>query len=85
MNRKKRIYEKLSNNLKDFSIIIEDNSILHKNHNNFSGNDETHIQIKLKPNIKKNYNRLKLHRLINKILSDEFSNGLHALEINIIN
>ena len=54
MNRKKRIYEKLNKNLKDFSIIIEDNSNLHKGHNNFTGNDETHIQIKLKPNIKKN-------------------------------
>ena len=85
MNRKKRIYNKLNKNLEDFSIVIEDNSNLHKGHNNFTGNEETHIKIKLKPNIKKKYNRLKLHRYINQILLDEFSKGLHALEINIIN
>ena len=32
MNRKKRINDKLKKNLKDFQILIEDNSHLHKGH-----------------------------------------------------
>ena len=47
MNRKKRINDKLKKNLKDFHILIEDNSHLHKGHNNFDGKEETHILIKL--------------------------------------
>ena len=47
MNRKKRINDKLKKNLKDFQILIEDNSHLHKGHNNFDGKEGTHILIKL--------------------------------------
>ena len=85
MNRKKRINDKLKKNLKDFQIFIEDNSHLHKGHNNFDGKKETHILVNLlsKKNIQ--YNRLEIHRLVNKILREEFSNGLHSLEIKITN
>ena len=85
MNRKKRINDKLKKNLKDFQILIEDNSHLHKGHNNFDGKKETHILIKLSPQKQIKYNRLEIHRLVNKILIEEFSNGLHSLEIKIIN
>ena len=85
MNRKKRINDKLKKNLKDFQIFIEDNSHLHKGHNNFDGKEETHILIKLFPQKKNKYNRLEIHRLVNKILIKEFSNGLHSLEVKIIN
>ena len=47
MNRKNRINNKLKKNLKDFQILIEDNSHLHKGHNNFDGKEETHILVKL--------------------------------------
>ena len=84
MNRKKRINDKLKKNLKNFHILIEDNSHLHKGHNDFDGKEETHILVKLfsKKNIK--YNRLEIHRLVNQTLIEEFSNGLHSLEIKII-
>ena len=85
MNRKKRINDKLKKNLKDFQILIEDNSHLHKGHYNFDGKDETHILIKLFSKDKIKYNRLEIHRLVNKILIKEFSNGLNSLEIKIIN
>ena len=85
MNRKKRINDKLKKNLKDFHILIEDNSHLHKGHNNFDGKEETHILIKLFPQKKIKYNRLEIHRLVNNILIEEFSNGLHSLEVKIIN
>ena len=85
MNRKKRINDKLEKNLKDFQILIEDNSHLHIGHNKFDGKEETHILVKLLSKNKKKYNRFEIHRLINKILSEEFSNGLHSLEIKIIN
>ena len=85
MNRKNRINNKLKKNLKDFQILIEVKSHLHKGHNNFDGKEETHILVKLFSKKKNKYNRLEIHKLVNKILIEEFSNGLHSLEIKIIN
>ena len=84
MNRKKRINDKLKRNLKDFQILIEDNSHLHKGHNNFTGNNETHILVEIKRESKFKINRLDLHRKINLLLNDEFKTGLHSLQIKII-
>jgi len=85
MNRIKRIENLLKKHLKDFSISIEDNSHLHKGHGNFDGRYETHLRLILKPNNNNQYDRLKIHKRINNILKVEFLNGLHALEIKIIN
>ena len=85
MNRKKRISYKLKKNLKNFEFFIEDKSYLHKGHNNFDGENETHILLKIKPTKNIKFDRLKIHRLVNKTLEDEFINGLHSLEIKIIN
>ena len=51
MNRKQRIDKIVSKKFKDFSLEVVDNSNLHKGHNNFTGQDETHIKIILKKKI----------------------------------
>ena len=83
MNRKQRINKILSKKFSDFILEIIDNSNLHKGHNNFSGNDETHIKIILTKKNKISINRLKIHRIINNLLEGEFKSGLHSLEIKI--
>ena len=83
MNRKQRIDKILSNKFKDFLLEIIDNSNLHKGHNNFTGNDETHIKIILTKKNEILTNRLNIHRLINNLLEEEFKSGLHSLEIKI--
>ncbi len=83
MNRKQRIDKILSKKLNDFLLEIIDNSSLHKGHNNFTGNDETHIKIILTQKDKISSNRLNIHRLINNLLKEEFKSGLHSLEIKI--
>ena len=83
MNRKQRINEILSKKFNDFLLEIIDNSNLHKGHNNFTGNDETHIKIILTKKNKILINRLDIHRIINNLLEDEFKSGLHSLEIKI--
>ena len=45
MNRKQRIDKIVSKKLKNFLLEVVDNSNLHKGHNNFTGQDETHIKI----------------------------------------
>jgi len=84
MNRTKRIKKILEKYFNDYTIFVKDNSYLHKGHNNFDGNDETHILVQLKKNPKLELNRLEIHRKINSLLNDEFDSGLHSLEIKII-
>tara|TARA_B100000524_G_scaffold179340_1_gene92337 strand:+ start:186 stop:440 length:255 start_codon:yes stop_codon:yes gene_type:complete len=83
MNRKQRIDKILSNKFNDFILEIIDNSNLHKGHNDFTGNDETHIKIVLTKKNKTPANRLNIHRLIYNLLEEEFKTGLHSLEIKI--
>ena len=83
MNRKQRIDKILSKNFSNFVLEIIDNSNLHKGHNNFTGNEETHIKIILSKKNKIPINRLNIHKLINNLLEEEFKSGLHSLEIKI--
>ena len=84
MNRTKRIKNILEKYFNNHTIIVVDNSYLHKGHNNFDGTNQTHILVQLKKNCKLELNRLEVHRKINSLLSKEFDNGLHSLEIKII-
>ena len=84
MNRTKRIKNILEKHFNDYSIVVLDNSYLHKGHNNFDGTAQTHISVELKKKSNFLINRLEVHREINSILSNEFENGLHSLEIKII-
>jgi BolA protein len=84
MNRTKRIKNILEKYFHDHTIIVLDNSHLHKGHNNFDGTNQTHILVQLKKNCKLELNRLEVHRKINSLLSKEFDSGLHSLEIKII-
>ena len=84
MNRTKRIKNILDKYFNDHTIIVIDNSYLHKGHNNFDGDNETHILVQIKKNCKLELNRLEIHRKINSLLRKEFDSGLHSLEIKII-
>ena len=83
MNRKQRINKILSKKFNNFLLEIIDNSNFHKGHNNFTGNNETHIKIILTKKNKIPINRLNIHRIINNLLEEEFKCGLHSLEIKI--
>ena len=83
MKRTKKIQDILEKYISNFDIKIDDNSHLHKGHNNFNGKGETHITINLKTNSKSKINRLEVHRKINSLLKREFELGLHSLEIKI--
>ena len=83
MNRKQRIDKILSKKFDNYFLKIIDNSNLHKGHNNFTGNDETHIKIIFTKKNEIPIDRLNIHRVINNLLQEEFKSGLHSLEIKI--
>ena len=84
MNRTKRIESILKKYFLEFGINIIDNSHSHKGHNNFNGNNETHIIVELRKNLGSKVNRLEVHKKINSLLKQEFEKGLHSLQIKIV-
>ena len=85
MNRKQRIDKILSRKLNEFLLEIIDNSNLHKGHNNFKGNDETHIKIIL---TKKNNHSLKhFQNYLSKLLKKNqigFDSSNDQFQLNTI-
>ena len=85
MNRKKKIELILKKNFNEWNYDVIDISTDHIGHNNFDGKNESHFKIILKNDSKIDFDRISVHRKINDFLKDEFSKGLHALQIKIEN
>jgi len=84
MNREERIFDKITKELNPEHLKVVNNSYLHKGHLGDDGTNETHFLIEIKSQKLNEMSRIKSHQQINKILSEEFSKGLHALEIKIV-
>ena len=85
MKRIERIKKLLKEKFSPLHLIVKDKSKEHAGHNNFNGSGETHIYIEVGSRDFANKKTIDIHRKINLLLKKEFKNGLHALEIKIIN
>ena len=82
--RKKRISVKLKKIFNPTFIEIIDNSLAHSGHGGFDKNaKETHLYIKMKSLNFKKMNKREMHQSVYSELKEEFSNGLHALELEL--
>ena len=54
---------------------------MHRGHAGFKEGGESHFIIKIKSNCFKNMNKLQIHRSINKVLNEEWANGVHSISI----
>lgn len=83
MTRKEIIKQKLSALNPQFLEII-DQSRDHIGHvGNINPSGESHFQLTISATSLEHLSKIEQHRLINNLLRDEFTNGLHALSINI--
>ena len=80
MKRKKRIETILSKKFSFWKVEVNDISILHKGHNNFDGNEETHFSIILNSNKQNRESKLEIHREINRF---HFENPIKNIEKSI--
>jgi stress-induced morphogen len=86
------IRKKINDNFDVKKLIIINNSSLHIGHLGYDSGSDTHFKIIINIDVKDFTNgdklsikdKLNIQRKINKILSEEFNSGLHALEIEII-
>ena len=77
---KKNLTEQLSPEV----LEIRDDSDMHKNHGNIKEEDtETHFYIKIKSSVFNNKSKLSMHKIVYDILNEEFTKGLHALELDL--
>jgi BolA protein len=85
---KDKIINKLQENFNPDLLEVINNSHLHGNHfkaDNPEHHNQTHFLIKISSKKFENLKKIEMHRKINEVLKEEFKNGLHALEIKVIN
>ena len=82
-SRKKRIEIILNKNFSPTMLLVRDDSKKHEGHSQVSKNSkETHFFVRMVLN-NCNLSKVTLHRKVYKLLDDEFSCGLHALELDL--
>ncbi len=84
MERKERIFEKISKFIELESLEVLNNSYLHKGHAGDDGTLETHYKVIIKSDYLNNLSRVEAHKMVKKALKEEFDSGLHALEIELV-
>ena len=80
---KQRIEKILQENLQPKFLEVKNNSYLHAGHAGDNDTGETHFAIIIEAEELKTLNRVNAQRKINQLLKDQFSKGLHALEIKV--
>ena len=83
MKRKSKIEEIIKQNLNFEHYKIDDVSESHRGHSGFVEGQETHLNILIVSEDFKNINRVSRQRVLNKLLFDEFKNGLHAVSYSL--
>lgn len=83
MNRTKRIEEKLLA-LKPHHLKVIDDTPAHHGHAGNPGSGESHFNIEIAAAELEGLSRVEQHKLINNLLKDEFTSGLHALSVKIV-
>lgn len=79
MSRQQRIQDILSQQLTPTTLTILDESHRHQ----VPVGAETHFKITAVSTCFDGLNRVARHRVVNTLLADEFSNGLHALSLHL--
>jgi stress-induced morphogen len=74
--------DKIKNNIKVESILITDNSNQHKKHK-FFDSEKYHLRLEIESAYLRSLDKIKAHREIMNILTDELKKKIHALEIKI--
>ena len=77
-----KICIKLKEEIKIENVDIVDNSHKHKKHKSFSP-EKFHLHLKIKSLYLDSISRVNAQKMIMKVLKDELSTKIHALEISI--
>jgi stress-induced morphogen len=76
------VKEKIKKNIKVETILIIDNSSLHKKHKSFDA-EKYHLALEIESVYLKSLDKIKAQREVMNVLSEELKKKIHALEIKI--
>ena len=81
MKRKLKIEKILQDNFHPYFSLVKDVSEEHRGHRNFKENVESHFEIIIVSEKFENLKNIARHRMINKLLKEEYSSDLHSVTI----
>ena len=81
MTMEDRIRKKLQENFTPAKLEVIDDSEAHRGHGGYREGGGTHFNVIIKADAFNGLNRVGQQRLINKVLAQEFEDGLHALSL----
>ena len=81
MNMHTRITAKLQAAFDPVALDVVDDSEAHRGHGGYREGGNTHFNVTIKADAFNGLNRVAQQRLINKALTEEFEDGLHALAL----
>ncbi len=81
MTRKEKITKLILYNFNPYFFSVNDVSEQHRGHANFIENVESHFEIIVVSEKFYNKNRISRHRMVNKMLENEFYSDLHSISI----
>ena len=76
------IKNKIKKNIKIESILITNNSALHKKHK-FFNSEKYHLKLEIESSFLSSLSKINGQRQVMKVLSEELNTKIHALEIKI--
>ena len=84
MNRKYKIEKILMDNFEPYFFLVKDVSEEHRGHQNFRENVESHFEILIVSQKFEDLNNVARHRMINKLLEEEFMSDLHSVTMKTL-
>ena len=81
--RKNRIEKIINDNLSPSYLDIVDDSKSHQGHHQAPESGESHYNVTIISKSFSGMNRLEKERMVQKLLNEEFQNGLHALSLKL--
>jgi BolA family transcriptional regulator, general stress-responsive regulator len=81
MSLETRMREKLIVALRPSRLDLVNESHLHAGHQNSPGTDESHFRVLIVSDAFAGKSRLERHRVVNELLGEELTDGVHALAI----
>ena len=81
MNRKLKIEKMIINEINPHFFSVKDVSEEHRGHQSFEEDVESHFEIIIVTKEFHNMNKIERHRIVNKILKEEFLSDLHSVTL----
>ena len=81
MNRKSKIEKLIINHINPYFFSVKDVSEEHRGHQSFKEDIESHFEIIIVAEKFYGANKIERHRIVNKILKEDFLSDLHSVSL----